>query len=130
MAHLSIFKQFDKLKKVGDSFLLPITTYKNFQSARGTVTSGATDYRKMKDTDFYVSTHQINNWTMKVERVKNEASHTKEKKEETITKSVDGGTTFHLPRVSEQMLRNEGELHNHEKYVAALFNKMGQLCNP
>jgi len=70
MAHLAIFKKFDKLKNVGDSFMLSLKPYKNFGSARGTVTSGATDYRKSGNKDFYVRTENYDG-ALKVTRVKN-----------------------------------------------------------
>lgn len=69
MAHLQMFKEFDTLTKVGDFFLLPLKPYKDFNSARGTVTSAATDYRRARNTNFYVSTHHEGRF-LKVERVR------------------------------------------------------------
>ncbi len=170
MAHLAIFKKFDKLKGIGDSFMLSLKPYKNFNSARGTVTSGATDYRKSGHTYFYVRTENYDG-ALKVTRVKNGASHTKENirpaaqfdrvgaekshasynpemirshgkefmddfkslAKETKEKKEATYLGIDFEKVSEQMLKSGSgiqELHNHEKYVAALFNRMGQLCNP
>lgn len=68
MAHVAIFKKFDEMK-IGDVFTMTLDNYKSYESAKGTISKAASEYRRERNPDFYISTVRGGVNYVKVQRV-------------------------------------------------------------
>ncbi len=110
MSHEKLFADFKNLKE-GETKRFNLNGYGNLNSLRRSINREAKKIRKT-DKTFYITTHKGKDYVEVKKVMRANLEH----------KLVDKiHITFREP---------ENQLHNHEKYAAALLAKIGQLSNP